>query len=71
MKPLDAASFNNLYTTNPAGLENQQANVYDSAFIGPAPEASTMLNDGNACVDHGEIIDACIVLTVDGTTPGG
>jgi hypothetical protein len=71
LKPLDAASFNNLYTTNPAGLENQQANVYDSAFIGPAPEASTMLNDGNACVDHGEIMDACITFTVDGTTPGG
>ena len=71
LKPLNANSFNNLYTTNPAGLENQQANVYDSAFIGPAPEASTMLNSGETCVDHGEIMEACIVLTVDGTRPGG
>jgi hypothetical protein len=30
-----------------------------------------MLNGGETCVDHGEIMEACIVLTVDGTTPGG
>jgi 16S rRNA (cytidine1402-2'-O)-methyltransferase len=46
---------NNIYSTNPAGLDDQQPSVYDSAFIGPAPETG-LLNDGNPCVDHGEIV---------------
>ncbi len=55
LKPLAAAVGQNIYSTNPAGLEDQQPSVYDSAFIGQAPE-SGLLNDGNPCVDHGEIV---------------
>lgn len=71
LKPLPSAVGSNLYTTNVTGLEDQQPQVYESSFIGPVPEASTLLNDGNACVDHGQIIRACAVLSVDGTVPGG
>jgi hypothetical protein len=55
LKPLASAVGNNIYSTNPAGLDDQQPAVYDSAFIGPAPETG-LLNDGNPCVDHGEIV---------------
>ena len=71
LKPLPSAVGSNLYTTNLTGLEDQQPQVYESSFIGPVPEASTLLNDGNACVDHGQIISVCAVLTVDGAVPGG
>ena len=55
LKPLASAVGNNIYSTNPAGLDEQFPAVYDSAFIGPAPEEG-LLNDGNPCVDHGEIV---------------
>ena len=55
LKPLASAVGNNIYSTNPAGLDDQQPSVYDTAFIGPAPETG-LLNDGNPCVDHGEIV---------------
>ena len=69
LKPLPSAVGSNLYTTNIDGLEDQIPQVYDSAFIGPPPEASIMLNEGNACVDHGEILAACATFSIDGTTP--
>ena len=69
LKPLPSAVGSNLYTTDIDGLEDQIPQVYDSAFIGPPPEASIMLNEGNACVDHGEILAACATFSIDGTTP--
>ena len=55
LKPLASAVGNNIYSTNPAGLDDLEPSFYDSAFIGPAPETG-LLNEGNPCVDHGEIV---------------
>ena len=44
-----------------------QPEIYDSAFIGAVPEDSTLLNSGEVCVDHGEIVEVCKPLTVDGS----
>lgn len=59
LKPLDAASVNNLYTTDPVTLAGLQPQIFDTAVIGDVPEDSAMLNEGNTCVDHGEILPAC------------
>tara|TARA_B100001248_G_scaffold115151_1_gene86191 strand:- start:1280 stop:4441 length:3162 start_codon:yes stop_codon:yes gene_type:complete len=59
LKPLPSAVGTNLYTTNVDALEGQQPEVYETSFIGPVPENSLLLNEGNACVDHGEILSAC------------
>ena len=59
LKPLDAASFNNLYTTDPTSLVGLQPEIFDTAVIGDVPEETVMLNGGNTCVDHGEILPAC------------
>ena len=59
LKPLDASLYNNLYTTDPQVLVGLRPEVYDTAFIGPVPDDSLLLNGGEACVDHGEILAAC------------
>ena len=59
LKPLDAGTTNNLYTTDPATLAGLQPQIFDTAVIGDVPEDSAMLNEGNTCVDHGEILPAC------------
>ena len=59
LKPLPSAVGNNIYTTIPTGLDDVQANVYDSAFIGAVPADDLLLNGGEVCVDHGEIVEVC------------
>ena len=51
------------------GLDDVQPQIYDSAFIGAVPDDSTLLNSGEVCVDHGEIIEVCKQFAIDGTTP--
>ena len=59
LKPLPSAVGSLLYTTDPQVLVGVRPEVYDTAFIGPVPEDSLLLNGGEACVDHGEILAAC------------
>ena len=56
LKPLASAVGNNIYSTNTSGLDEQFPDVYDPGFLGAVPEEAAMLNEGNPCVDHGEIV---------------
>ena len=67
LKPLPGAVGQNTYSTPVNGLDDVQPEIYDSAFIGAVPEDSTLLNSGEVCVDHGEIVEVCKPLTVDGS----
>ncbi len=69
LKPLPGAVGQNIYTTLVTGLDDVQPQIYDSAFIGAVPDDSTLLNSGEVCVDHGEIIEVCKQFAIDGTTP--
>ena len=71
LKPLPSAVGNNIYVTPNTGLDGVQAQVYDSSFVGPVPDDSLLLNNGEVCVDHGEIVEVCkqFAIAVDGTTP--
>ncbi len=67
LKPLASAVGQNTYSTAVTGLDGVQPEIYDSAFIGAVPEDSLLLNSGEVCVDHGEIVEVCKPLTVDGS----
>ena len=67
LKPLASAVGQNTYSTAVTGLDGVQPEIYDSAFIGAVPEDSILLNSGEVCVDHGEIVEVCKPLTVDGS----
>ena len=69
LKPLPSAVGNNIYSTPTTGLDGVQPQVYDSSFVGPVPEDSLLLNGGEVCVDHGEIVEVCQQFAIDGTTP--
>ena len=71
LKPLPSAVGNNIYTTLATGLDDVQAGVYGSSFIGAVPADDLLLNGGEVCVDHGEIVEVCkqFAIAVDGTTP--
>jgi len=56
LKPLASAVGNNIYSTSASGLDDQFPDVYDPEFLGPVPEEAALLNEGNPCVDHGEIV---------------
>ena len=71
LKPLPSAVGNNIYTTLATGLDDVQAGVYGSSFIGAVPADDLLLNGGEVCVDHGDIVEVCkqFAIAVDGTTP--
>ena len=57
LKPLACSAVgNNIYSTNPAGLDDQQPKFMILLLLVQLLKHSTMLNDGNPCVDHGEIV---------------
>jgi hypothetical protein len=56
LKPLASAVGNNIYSTSTSGLDDQFPDVYDPEFLGPVPVEAALLNEGNPCVDHGEIV---------------